>query len=535
MTTTRAPLKATRKVPENGSSRLLGAGVALTLGGLLLLVLATVRSVDLDMFHEMALIREALALGRLPLTDTFAYTSSVEPVVHHEWGVGAILYALTVQLGLGGTGLVLLRLALIGTVAAACIAVARLRGADWTAIALCAPLAIFLTWPGLSPVRAHLFTFAFTAILLLILELERRGHTRALLAWPVLFVVWLNLHGGVVVGVGLLGLYTLERLVRTFREKRSLEEALRAHALLLAVAASSAPLFLVNPYGWAYIPYLVDALLLDRPLMPEWWPLWAEPFRGGPLLLFLASVAVAGYALVRGDRSRSRFGLLLLAAGALFAVRSVRGLPIYALLWLAIIPPLLRGTPLVAMVRGAAVRRARAIGTVGVALGVLLIARATMIGAFSVIVPVEPGDPGNQLYPAGAVQYLDEVGFEGNLMTPFGVGAYVSWHLWPQVRVGMDSRYEVAFDPDLVVEAQRIYGGTGDWRAFLERFPTDAVLVAFDAPMHDSIMARVDAGGPGVWAPRYRDDAYVIFAPPGSWDRLPQVDRRGERIVGSFP
>ena len=46
--------------------------------------------IDLDLFHEMALAREALNLGYVPWTDSFAYTPTVPIVVHHEWGLGII-------------------------------------------------------------------------------------------------------------------------------------------------------------------------------------------------------------------------------------------------------------------------------------------------------------------------------------------------------------------------------------------------------------------------------------------------------------
>ena len=48
--------------------------------------------VDPDLWHEMALFRAALALGSLPLHDLFAYTPTVFPSIHHEWGAGAIGY-----------------------------------------------------------------------------------------------------------------------------------------------------------------------------------------------------------------------------------------------------------------------------------------------------------------------------------------------------------------------------------------------------------------------------------------------------------
>jgi hypothetical protein len=60
---------------------------------------------------------------------------------------------------------------------------------------------------GLSPVRAHILTFLFLACLLLMIEADRRGDRRWVLPWLLMFTVWLNVHGGFVVGLGLLGIH----------------------------------------------------------------------------------------------------------------------------------------------------------------------------------------------------------------------------------------------------------------------------------------------------------------------------------------
>src|SRR5215467_9869298 len=41
--------------------------------------------VDVDIWHEMALIRESLRAGHLLTRDIFAYTPTVYPSIHHEW------------------------------------------------------------------------------------------------------------------------------------------------------------------------------------------------------------------------------------------------------------------------------------------------------------------------------------------------------------------------------------------------------------------------------------------------------------------
>src|SRR5512134_1790514 len=121
---------------EAASRRLLRPLMGLGVLGLLLVLLAENHVVDGDVFHEMALVREGLAQGQFPLGDTFAYTPTMETVVHHEWGMGVILYALWEGMGWGASALSALRYALILTVLAIAYGVARRRGASDPAMAL---------------------------------------------------------------------------------------------------------------------------------------------------------------------------------------------------------------------------------------------------------------------------------------------------------------------------------------------------------------------------------------------------------------
>ena len=130
-------------------------------------IISRLNIVDLDLFHEMALIREAFRLGYLPRADTFAYVPTVNPVVHHEWGTGLILYLVTVQLGLGGPGLLVLKYLLTAFVALGCFFFATRRGASVPVFAFLGLLGITLGWAGFShhpgatlhPLFSGYFTF----------------------------------------------------------------------------------------------------------------------------------------------------------------------------------------------------------------------------------------------------------------------------------------------------------------------------------------------------------------------------------------
>src|SRR5258708_5492365 len=54
----------------------------LALGCFLLVGVSTF--IDFDCWHQMALARETLALGHVPLADQFAYTPTVYPVIHRD-------------------------------------------------------------------------------------------------------------------------------------------------------------------------------------------------------------------------------------------------------------------------------------------------------------------------------------------------------------------------------------------------------------------------------------------------------------------
>ncbi len=512
-------------------------GVALALLALGLRILANVRGVDLDLYHEMALFREVLQLGYFPREDPFAFTPTVYPFVHHEWGTGGIAYFLTVTLGLGLAGLSALRLVLLGGIVALCVAVARRRGATGVELAVLAPLAILLVWTGLAPVRAHLFTFFLLALLLWFLELDRAGSRRWIAAWVVVVVAWLNLHAGVVVGMGMLGLYAVESIWRA-RGRVGTAAAVRANLHLVLATAVTLPLLLVNPYGLDYIPFLWEAILLDRPMIIEWQSLWTPPNRTEVLPFWLATVLIAGYAWVRADEDRRQLpALLLLAVAAFVSFRSIRILPIYMVVWIAYVPPLLASTPVAPIIHRAWQRHARAIGGVLLVLGTVGLGVAISRGALTVEVPTDPD--GRNPFPAGAVKYLADEGFEGNVMTPFGVGAYVMWHLYPAVKVGLDSRYEVAYPTEQADETMRVYAGlTGEpdaWLEFMDRFPTHLILVRPVMSLHDLIMDHSEMAPQPAWIEVYRDDAYVLFGRPEVAARLSRVDRRGDEIRGAFP
>jgi hypothetical protein len=477
--------------------------------GILLAAIRNQRSVDLDVFHGMALFREALARGRLPLADPFAYTPTWPTVVHHEWGTGAVLYAFWTGLG-GPAGLAVLRLLLVAGIVAASYRNARHSGATGAALAIAAPLALLMLAPGLSPVRGQMFSFLFLAVLLWLLALDRGGERRWILPWLVAAVVWANLHAGFLVGIGAVGLTAAERFASECRAE-GVARALRRVSHLLLVCAGMLLLALVNPYGADYLAYLARAVTMDRPLVTEWAPLWDPRLDRVPALLHAVSLVVLAYATWKSGRAR---GLALAVVLAVAAILSKRHLPLYALAWFAAVVPALARTELARLVEQARTRRPAVAAALLLAVGATGTALFAGNRGWALRVPgdVSSAAAGNLVYPVDAVDALASRPFAGNLLTRFEDGAYVSWRLFPSVKVSLDSRYEAAYLPGVLEEHQAFFAAAPGWEGFLDRHRTDAVLLPCAYP----VMQRL-AVTPG-WAAAYADRTFCVFAraPEGS-------------------
>ncbi len=231
-----------------------------------------------------------------------------------------------------------LKYCLIAAILMTCAACARRMGASWEVIISMAPFALVPTCLGFTTLRSQVFTLWFLALLFLFLEADRRGKKWWLVLLLPIHVVWLNLHGGFVVGMILLGAHTAEQALR----RRPIKHLLAAEAAMLV-------LVLVNPYGWQYGPYLWHALRMDRSMFTEWQPLWQQDL---PRLgAFLLALGLLGYAV--GMRGAARLpGLLLVLACAYAGCRHVRHLSIFGVAWLCFVPAYLEGTGLANTVRG---------------------------------------------------------------------------------------------------------------------------------------------------------------------------------------
>ncbi|MCA9132003.1 MAG: hypothetical protein KDA45_02565 [Planctomycetales bacterium] len=495
---------------------------------------ARLHEITHDAFHEMALVREALVLGELPQIDLFAYTPTVNPSVHHEWATGAVLYVATVGSGLGLLGLTLLKLTLMGLMWFCLYRVARLRGAHPYLFACFALITFPVLWVGFATVRAQLFTLVFIAAQLWMQELDWRGRRKWLLLWLPMLVAWLNLHAGFVVGLGLMGFHGLERVAHAWLRERRLLAALASTWHLFLAAPLAMLSLLINPYGWQYIPYLIRAIRMPRPLIAEWQPLWQTYAPLWTLVMFAVCMGLFLYAQ-RHTRLQRLRGAAFLAVCSYMALKHIRHGSIFAVVWMAYVPAWISRTSAgKAWVRFIDAHRLPAVRiSQAVAAGCLLF--ATLHHFWRPTLPAQRVYS-TGCYPTAAVDYLQHNHFAGKLLTPFHCGSFVSWEMYPAVKVSLDGRYEVAYQESVLPEHNHFFRGEGRWWTLLDRYAPDAALVHRQAAVCELLLtvlgqdssAKSKPSKLAGWRVVYEDDSYVLIAPQNS--HLPYVDRRGQAL-----
>ncbi len=120
------------------------------------------------------------------------------------------------------------------------------------------------------------------------------------------------------------------------------------------------------------------------------------------------------------------------------------------------------------------------------------------------------GDTSRQsvCYPLEATRYLREHHFQGNLLTPFHAGSFMSWEMYPAVKVSLDGRYEVAYAPQCLMNigtsSRPRAIGHASWIAIrMMRFSS------IKTPKSGRKLEAYRDNGP--WKFVYEDQAYAIL------------------------
>ena len=432
---------------------------------------------DPDSYSHIAVGRWILAHGALPSTDSFSFSMHGAPWISFEW-LSEVIYA-AVYAASGWAGVVAL--------AAAAIALAfglltrfLLRELSPTLALLMVAAAIMLLAPHMLA-RPHVLTLpimvAWAAALVRCMD---RHAPPPYWALPLL-VLWANLHGSVVLALGLIGPAVLEALLDG---KRS--EWPRVLLRWLPFAALAFAACCLTPYGPD--PLLMPLTTLGAGNALNWISEW-RPQDFGHIGAFELLLLAGLFALSRGVtlpmvRAMVVLGLLH------FALAQVRNADL-----LAMLAPLYLAAPL-ARQFGAGTEDDAA----GSARGVKLAALGVMIVA-TALAQVHGLRPATIYTPEAAVANAD-LANAGPVLNDYSFGGYLIFAGIPTFIDGRSELYGgpfiVRFNRDVALADLR------DFLGLLDQYKFGATLLAPDTPAVALLDRLPD------WQRVYSDDVAVV-------------------------
>src|SRR3989440_12668858 len=294
----------------------------LLLGGVLIVILGLFIGVeqDPDFWWHLRIGRWMVENGRLPASDIFTFTASSHAWTDHEYLTEVLMWLTYSTFGL--TALVVAFGVL--TWSGFWLMFRQVRQQPFAIVGVGLTVAAVAGAPIWGP-RAQMITFALSCLELYWLQGYLNGRSRAINYFPLVMILWANLHGGWVIGFAWLGVALVSELVSWAWDQDNHAHRMHVRRLVIigiasAVAVAATPHFLsLYPY-----PFQTQGSEAQQRLIVE----WASPnFHD----VFLRPFEAMGFLLIGGFALRrpSLYQFLLTAAALFLALQSVRNVALF--------------------------------------------------------------------------------------------------------------------------------------------------------------------------------------------------------------
>jgi len=457
--------------------------------------------------------------------DPFSVTMGGQTWYAWEWLYDAKIAGIHHWMGLNGV--VFFTAVIIALTFALTLRLCLRRGADLPVAALLLALSLGVSMIHLFA-RPHVLSWLFTVIWFQLLDSSESANLaaspRRLWYLPALMLLWVNVHGGFVLGFALLGLYLLSAAIRYYRsrdgeESRSLAQ--RSKTLGIVTVASLAA-SLINPYGYELHVH-VYRYLTSRWLMNHIDEFLSPNFHGVAQQCFVAILLITIVALAAAHNKPSLSRVLVLLLATYSGLYAARSLPVSSLLFTLIVAPLWtqaltdarENENLSLRLRAVVSRWQEFTGRVrNVELafrGHLWPAAAVFLG---VLVCAHQGRLGTTQWmhahfdpkhiPVQATDTIVERGIREPIFAPDSWGGYLIYRLYPENRIFVDDRHDF-YGVDFLRDYLKAIRLTPDWDKFLNEKHVNWALLPAGSALANMLEETTQ------WNVVYRDGTAVLL------------------------
>lgn len=253
----------------------------------------------------------------VPKTNLFSYTNPDEPVLNSHWLSQVILYLVHRSAGVGG---LILLTTIVNTLALGALFYFAARRVGWVVPGLAFIPFVFI-FTDRSWIRPEMFGNLFYVVVLISL-LSPRVRKIAKWMFPVIAMLWVNLHISWIFGIFAMGVVLLQDVLD------SKIKNLKSNILLLLLTAGA---LLVNPYGWNGVMGALGVLNKYGYTIVENQSLWFLKDFGFPLVGHISLGLVAlGFSYIFARRRPAVGEIIILSVITILTLRFVRNEVLFA-------------------------------------------------------------------------------------------------------------------------------------------------------------------------------------------------------------
>jgi hypothetical protein len=455
-----------------------------------------------------------MATHSVPHADFFSYTRAGQPWYAWEWLYDVLIAAIHHVAGLNGV--VLFTAFVIALTFALLFRFVLRRSGSFAVATLLTLLAVSAAQVHMLA-RPHVLSWLFTLLWVEVLYRFEEGQPAALYVLPGLMLLWVNLHGGFIVGLVLIGLFGCAHIWDYLKLHDS---AHRRQIVQLAVAfcASLAVTFL-TPYGyklhWHVYQYLSNHYLMDS--INEFRSPNFHAVGYGYFECFIL-LSVLGLILARKKVGATDLFLLLFSIHA--ALYAARNIPISAIMMSLSLGPLLAGIIAPQSSQPSWIRcladSVQGISTNmgemekhfrGHALAIILLAASALIalnGGRVLSAQVLSAHFNEKEFPVAAAEFIAASGIHDHMFNSDDWSGYLIYRLYPATKLYFDDRHDF-YGEAFVKEYEKASNGTREWREPLEKYQVRWVLAGIDSPLSSVLRESKN------WRVAYSDNLATIF------------------------
>ncbi len=354
--------------------------------------------------------------------------------------------------------------------------------------------------------RPQMINLLGGAAVIFIVEQVRAGRIAARWLWsiPLLIVLWVNMHGGYLLGLAIIGVYLVgDGLQHFFFTDQYDGFSWSEWGVLAGVAVAGTFAALINPFGIQMWTYAYETTLTSE-AMQTYITEWRSPDFQLTYFWFFGLMMIATWVAIAYSRRPVTITDLLFIIGTSYAaLSSMRNIPIFVLVAIPIMSRHVVGSlettvwyPTISGKRPETPPAPRIKIINGVLAAILCLAAA--VYAINELQSISEAVEEN--FPVAAVQFIEENNLE-RIYNEYAWGGYLIWRGIPTF---IDGRADL-FGDEFIHLYMQAFRQQPSWQEPLDIYDVNYVLIRFESGLDTLLNASPD------WQPIYQDEMAIIY------------------------